>query len=70
MCHLAGHPTQQHLVAAGGEDGTLAIWDMRNMSHPFSIIAAHSGPSKKPPSVEFAVAYRNIQLRGSSVKYE
>ncbi|XP_050734390.1 nucleoporin Nup43-like [Eriocheir sinensis] len=44
VCHLAGHPTQQHLVAAGGEDGTLALWDMRNTGHPFTIIAAHSGP--------------------------
>ncbi|XP_042212319.1 nucleoporin Nup43-like isoform X2 [Homarus americanus] len=44
VCHLAGHPTQQHLVAAGGEDGALAIWDMRNTGQPFSIISAHNGP--------------------------
>ncbi|KAG0716159.1 Nucleoporin Nup43 [Chionoecetes opilio] len=44
VCYLAGHPTQQHLVAAGGEDGTLALWDMRNTAHPFTIIAAHTGP--------------------------
>lgn len=44
VCNLAGHPTQQHLVAAGGEDGTLALWDMRNTGHPFTIIAAHNGP--------------------------
>lgn len=47
VCNLAGHPTQQHLVAAGGEDGTLALWDMRNTAHPFTIIAAHNGPGKK-----------------------
>ncbi|KAK8736313.1 hypothetical protein OTU49_004938 [Cherax quadricarinatus] len=44
VCDLASHPTQQHLVAAGGEDGALAIWDMRNTSQPFTIISAHSGP--------------------------
>ncbi|XP_071552971.1 nucleoporin Nup43 [Panulirus ornatus] len=44
VCHLAGHPTQQHIVAAGGEDGALSIWDMRNTSQPFTIISAHSGP--------------------------
>lgn len=43
---LAGHPTQQHLVAAGGEDGALAIWDMRSTAQPFTIISAHCGPSK------------------------
>ncbi|KAK3874053.1 hypothetical protein Pcinc_020977 [Petrolisthes cinctipes] len=41
---LAVHPTQQHLVAAGGEDGALAIWDLRNTTQPFTIIAAHNGP--------------------------
>lgn len=44
VCDLAGHPTQQHLVAAGGEDGALAIWDMRNINQPFTIISAHNGP--------------------------
>lgn len=41
---LAGHPTQQHLVAAGGEDGALTIWDMRNTNQPITVISAHSGP--------------------------
>ncbi|KAK4311054.1 hypothetical protein Pmani_017433 [Petrolisthes manimaculis] len=41
---LAVHPTQQHLVAAGGDDGALAIWDLRHTTQPFTIIAAHNGP--------------------------
>ncbi|XP_037787495.1 nucleoporin Nup43-like [Penaeus monodon] len=45
VCHLAGHPTQQHLVAAGGEDGAMAIWDMRNIAQPITLISAHNGPS-------------------------
>nr|XP_027213572.1 nucleoporin Nup43-like [Penaeus vannamei] len=44
VCHLAGHPTQQHLVAAGGEDGAMAIWDMRNIAQPVTLISAHNGP--------------------------
>ncbi|KAK7018683.1 Nucleoporin Nup43 [Halocaridina rubra] len=44
VCTLAGHPTQQHLVAAGGEDGALTLWDMRSAYQPITVIAAHSGP--------------------------
>ena len=42
---LSGHPTQNHLVAAGGEDGSLGLWDMRTTSQPIVLITAHSGPS-------------------------
>lgn len=57
MYDLAGHPTQQHLVAAGGEDGALAIWDMRSTAQPFTIISAHCGPSKNILQSLFVIVF-------------
>uniref|UniRef100_H3DP76 Nucleoporin 43 n=1 Tax=Tetraodon nigroviridis TaxID=99883 RepID=H3DP76_TETNG len=36
------HPNQQHIVATGGQDGMLCVWDMRQGSAPFSLMEAHS----------------------------
>ncbi|KTF72488.1 hypothetical protein cypCar_00046794 [Cyprinus carpio] len=36
------HPNQQHIVATGGQDGMLYIWDVRQGNTPFSLIEAHS----------------------------
>uniref|UniRef100_A0A8C1UJM9 Nucleoporin 43 n=1 Tax=Cyprinus carpio TaxID=7962 RepID=A0A8C1UJM9_CYPCA len=36
------HPNQQHIVATGGQDGMLCIWDVRQGNTPFSLIEAHS----------------------------
>ncbi|XP_067840176.1 nucleoporin Nup43 [Heptranchias perlo] len=36
------HPNQQHIVATGGQDGTLCIWDVRQGSMPVSLLDAHS----------------------------
>ncbi|TRY59168.1 hypothetical protein DNTS_032417 [Danionella cerebrum] len=36
------HPNQQHIVATGGQDGMLSIWDVRQGNTPFSLIEAHS----------------------------
>nr|XP_023665926.1 nucleoporin Nup43 [Paramormyrops kingsleyae] len=36
------HPNQQHIVATGGQDGMLCIWDVRQDSMPFSLMKAHS----------------------------
>lgn len=44
--YLSRHPTQQHVIAVAGEDGTLAIWDLRTVSQPLVLISAHTGPSK------------------------
>ncbi len=40
------HPTQAHLVAAGGQDGVLNFWDLRQEKFPVTLIASHKGPSK------------------------
>lgn len=40
------HPNQQHIVATGGQDGMLSVWDMRQGSAPFSLMEAHSAESK------------------------
>ncbi|KAI0237410.1 Nucleoporin Nup43 [Lamellibrachia satsuma] len=36
------HPTQQHIVATGGQDGTLCTWDMRQDRFPVSLLSAHT----------------------------
>lgn len=36
------HPNQQHIVATGGQDGMLCIWDVRQGNMPFSITEAHT----------------------------
>ncbi|XP_032877735.1 nucleoporin Nup43 [Amblyraja radiata] len=36
------HPSQQHIVGTGGQDGTLCIWDIRQGSVPISVLDAHS----------------------------
>lgn len=45
--HCVGrHPNQQHIVATGGQDGMLCIWDVRQGNMPFSLMEAHSAESK------------------------
>ncbi|XP_014897229.1 nucleoporin Nup43 [Poecilia latipinna] len=36
------HPNQQHIVATGGQDGMLCVWDVRQGNMPFSLMEAHS----------------------------
>ncbi|XP_057208906.1 nucleoporin Nup43 [Triplophysa rosa] len=36
------HPNQQHIVATGGQDGMLGIWDVRQGNTPLSLTEAHS----------------------------
>lgn len=43
------HPNQQHIVATGGQDGMLCIWDVRQDSMPFSLMKAHSAESEATP---------------------
>lgn len=40
------HPSQQHIVGTGGQDGTLCIWDIRQGSVPISVLDAHSAESE------------------------
>ncbi|NXU51629.1 NUP43 protein, partial [Turnix velox] len=35
------HPNQQHIVVAGGQDGMLSIWDIRQGTIPVSLLNAH-----------------------------
>lgn len=39
---VARHPNQQHIVATGGQDGMLCVWDVRQGNAPFSLMEAHS----------------------------
>lgn len=36
------HPTQRHMVLAGGEDGSLTVWDLRHHTFPVTLLSAHS----------------------------
>lgn len=36
------HPTQCHVVLAGGEDGSLTVWDLRHNTFPVTLVNAHS----------------------------
>ncbi|XP_006792788.1 nucleoporin Nup43 [Neolamprologus brichardi] len=36
------HPNQQHIVATGGQDGMLCVWDVRQGNTPFSLMEAHT----------------------------
>jgi WD40 repeat protein len=40
------HPDQQHVVATGGQDGMLSIWDVRQGTMPVSLLKAHEAESK------------------------
>lgn len=35
------HPTQNHLMLAGAEDGTVSVWDLRKSTHPINVLNAH-----------------------------
>ena len=39
------HPTQPHIVATGGLDGTLYLWDMRQEKYPITLLEAHASNS-------------------------
>lgn len=37
------HPGQAHVVATGGEDGMLTVWDLRKDKFPMTLLEAHTG---------------------------
>nr|CAD7443370.1 unnamed protein product [Timema bartmani] len=39
---VVNHPTQCHLVLAGGEDGCLTVWDLRHNTFPVTLLSAHT----------------------------
>ncbi|KAG7190344.1 hypothetical protein KM043_006457 [Ampulex compressa] len=39
---IAHHPTQRHIVVAGGGDGSLTVWDLRHNTYPISQLNAHA----------------------------
>ncbi|XP_028042121.1 nucleoporin Nup43 [Bombyx mandarina] len=40
---IINHPTQPHIVLAGSESGSVAIWDLRMNTFPTSLLSAHTG---------------------------
>lgn len=51
------HPNQQHIVATGGQDGMLCIWDVRQGNMPFSLMEAHSAESASVSRARNSFAY-------------
>ncbi|KAG6445926.1 nucleoporin Nup43 [Manduca sexta] len=39
---IINHPTQPHIILAGSESGSLAVWDLRVNTFPTSLLNAHS----------------------------
>ncbi|KAI4482833.1 PREDICTED: nucleoporin Nup43 [Polistes canadensis] len=39
---IAHHPTQRHIIVAGGGDGSLTVWDLRHHTYPISQLNAHA----------------------------
>ncbi|KAL4713925.1 hypothetical protein ACJJTC_015579 [Scirpophaga incertulas] len=39
---IINHPTQPHIILAGSESGSLAMWDLRVNSFPTSLLNAHA----------------------------
>lgn len=39
---ITQHPTQQHLILQGGDDGSITVWDLRHNNVPVTLMSAHS----------------------------
>ena len=39
---ITHHPTQQHIILAGSEEGSITVYDLRQLSFPASYLCAHS----------------------------
>lgn len=39
---LTYHPTKQHIVLGGSEEGSLTVWDLRNLNYPANYFTAHN----------------------------
>jgi len=59
---MATHPMQQHVLICGSEEGSITIWDLRNLEYPASYLSAHNSPitdigfHRKDPSKLFTAA--------------
>ncbi|MBZ3877382.1 Serine/threonine-protein kinase LATS1 [Sciurus carolinensis] len=55
------HPNQQHVVATGGQDGMLSIWDVRQGTMPVSLLKAHEAENVFMKRSEKPEGYRQMR---------
>ena len=36
------HPTQKHIILTGSEEGSITVWDLRQLNYPASYLSAHT----------------------------
>lgn len=41
---MATHPMQQHILICGSEEGSITVWDLRQLNYPASYLSAHETP--------------------------
>ena len=50
---MSAHPAQSHILMAGGQDGVLAVWDLRSTQPPATLLSADK--------VKIVLKFRNFQ---------
>ena len=39
---IAKHPSQNHIIGSGSQDGKISFWDLRQQKFPMTIMKGHS----------------------------
>jgi len=50
---VTSHPTQRHIMLAGGQDGAITVWDLRKSTFPVNVLNAHSSAGNDNNNANF-----------------